>query len=84
MWYFFKADFGVDDASDSASARRLYTSSPGIGVESSSATLMQVTVVAAAAELPLVLKKLDEMVNELGALRASQAEQQRLGELMAN
>jgi hypothetical protein len=100
MWYFFKADFGVDDTLDSASTRRLYTPSPGIGVESSSssAVLMQVAVTAAAAELPLVLKKLDEVVNELGALRvsqelmanelgasrASQEEQQRLSELMAN
>jgi hypothetical protein len=84
MWHFLKADFGVDDTLDPASTRRLYTPSPEVGVESSSAVLMQVAVTAAAAELPLVLKKLDEMVNELSALRASQEEQQRLSELMAN
>jgi hypothetical protein len=77
MWYYFKADFGIDDTLDSASTRRLYTPSPGISVESSSLVLMQVAVTAAAAELPLVLKKLDEMVSELGALRVNQ-------ELMAN
>jgi hypothetical protein len=68
MWYFLKADFGVDDEVDST--RRLYTPiRPETNSERSNTAVMQAAVAAATTELPHVLKKLDEVVRELAALR---------------